>query len=149
MHFGCSNLMLHSKSPNIRRKTKRKVQYCQIFKWAKRVWNCINIGKMPSFQMNPHYKLFLLQTYSHLASETQTNLSKSHWWMGKNPLESYWGDYLVTFKGVSHLKHVNETITSKAYQDGNSKYHHPGPWWMREYFKRLLQGALSCWQLGA
>ena len=37
--------------------------------------------------------------------------------MGKNPLESYWGDYLVTFKGVSQLKLVNETITSKAYQD--------------------------------
>ena len=37
--------------------------------------------------------------------------------MGKDPLESHWGDYLVAFKGVSQLKHVNETITSKAYQD--------------------------------
>ena len=37
--------------------------------------------------------------------------------MSKNPLESYWGDYLLTFKGVYQLKHVNETITSKAYQD--------------------------------
>ena len=37
--------------------------------------------------------------------------------MGKTPLESYWGDYLETFKGVSQLKLVNETITSKAYQD--------------------------------
>ena len=37
--------------------------------------------------------------------------------MGKIPLESYWGDYLVTFKGVSQLKLVNKTITSKAYQD--------------------------------
>ena len=27
------------------------------------------------------------------------------------------GYYLVTFKGVSQLKLVNETITSKAYQD--------------------------------
>ena len=36
--------------------------------------------------------------------------------MGKNPLETYWGDYLVTFSGVSQLKLVNETITSKAYQ---------------------------------
>ena len=37
--------------------------------------------------------------------------------MGKNPLESYLGYYLVTFKGVIQLKLVNETITSKAYQD--------------------------------
>ena len=37
--------------------------------------------------------------------------------MGKKPLKSYWGDYLVTFKGVIQLKLVNETITSKAYQD--------------------------------
>ena len=37
--------------------------------------------------------------------------------MGKILLESYWGYYLVTFKGVSKLKLVNETITSKAYQD--------------------------------
>ena len=37
--------------------------------------------------------------------------------MGKNPLESYWGNYIITFKGVSQLKLVNETITSKAYQD--------------------------------
>ena len=37
--------------------------------------------------------------------------------MGKNPLESYWEDYLVAFKGVSQLKLVNETITSKAYQN--------------------------------
>ena len=37
--------------------------------------------------------------------------------MDKIPLESYLGDYLLTFKGVSQLKRVNETITSKAYQD--------------------------------
>ena len=37
--------------------------------------------------------------------------------MGKNPLESYWGDYPVTFKVVIQLKRVNATITSKAYQD--------------------------------
>ena len=37
--------------------------------------------------------------------------------MGKKTLKSYWGDYLVNFKGVSQLKLVNETITSKAYQD--------------------------------
>ena len=30
--FGCSNLMLHSKSPIIRSKTKRKVHYCQTVK---------------------------------------------------------------------------------------------------------------------
>ena len=41
--FGRSNLMLRSKSPFIRRKTKRKVQYCQIW-------------KVSSFQMNPHSK---------------------------------------------------------------------------------------------
>ena len=35
--FGCSNLMLHSKNSINRRKTKRKVQYCQTVKWAKRV----------------------------------------------------------------------------------------------------------------
>ena len=29
VHFRCSNLMLHSKSPIIRRKAKRKVQYCK------------------------------------------------------------------------------------------------------------------------
>ena len=37
VHFGCSTLILHSKSPIIRRKAKRKVQYCQTVKWAKRV----------------------------------------------------------------------------------------------------------------
>ena len=37
--------------------------------------------------------------------------------MGKETLESYWWDYLVAFKGVIQLKIVNETITSKAYQD--------------------------------
>ena len=37
--------------------------------------------------------------------------------MGKNALESYRGDYFVAFKEVSQLKLVNETITSKAYQD--------------------------------
>ena len=36
-NFGCSNLMLHSKSPIVRRKTKMKVQYCQTIKWTKRV----------------------------------------------------------------------------------------------------------------
>ena len=35
--LGCSNLILHSKSPILRRKTKGKVQYCQTVKWAKRV----------------------------------------------------------------------------------------------------------------
>ena len=35
--FGCSNLMLHSKSPIIKRNTKRKVQYCQTDKWTKMV----------------------------------------------------------------------------------------------------------------
>ena len=38
------------------RKAKRKVQYCQTVVWAKSVWNCIKIGKMSSFQMNPHSK---------------------------------------------------------------------------------------------
>ena len=32
-------------------------------------------------------------------------------------MESYWGENLATFKGVSQLKLVNETITSVAYQD--------------------------------
>ena len=32
-----SNLVLHSKSPIIRRKTKPKEQYCKTVKWAKRV----------------------------------------------------------------------------------------------------------------
>ena len=72
---------------------------------------------MSSSQMNPHSKPIFFQTYSNLASETRTNLPTLHWWMDKNPLESYWGDYLVTFKGVSQLKLFNETITSKAYQD--------------------------------
>ena len=38
--------MLHSKSPIIRRKAKRKVQYCKTVKWAKRVYNCIKIEKI-------------------------------------------------------------------------------------------------------
>ena len=142
----CSNLMLHSKSPIIRRKAKRKVQYCLTVKWAKRVWNCIKIAKISSFQMNPHSNLFLSQTYSHLASETRINVSTLHWWMGKSPLEPYWGDYLVTFKGVSQLKLFNEIITSKAYQD-QKRYRNP-TWITRGYFKELLQGALSCWILG-
>ena len=96
------NFMLHSKSPIFRRNAKRKIQYCQTVKWAKRVWNCIKIGKMSPFQVNP-LNLFRLQPYSHLASETRTNLSALHWWMVKNPLESYWGDYLVTFKGSLNL----------------------------------------------
>ena len=35
----------------------------------------------------------------------------------KKTQESYEGEYLVTFKGVSQLKLVNKTTTSKAYQD--------------------------------
>ena len=36
--------------------------------------------------------------------------------MGKNPQEPYWGDYIVSFKGVvSQLKLGNEAITSKTY----------------------------------
>ena len=37
--------------------------------------------------------------------------------MGKIYLSRIEGYYLVTFKGVSQLKLVDETITSKAYQD--------------------------------
>ena len=77
----------------------------------------LKLGKCLFFRCIHTLNLFLLQTYSHLASETRTSLSTLHWWMGKNPLESYWEDYLVTFKGVSQLKLVNETITSKAYQN--------------------------------
>ena len=76
-----------------------KLRKCHIFRWI----HTLN--------------LFLLQTYSHLASETQTNLSTLYWWMGKHSLESYWGDYFVAFKGVSQLKLVNEIITCKAYQE--------------------------------
>ena len=36
--------------------------------------------------------------------------------MGKNQLESYLGDYVVIFKGVSQRMRVNETISSKTYQ---------------------------------
>ena len=35
--FSCSNSMVHSKSPIIRRKAKRKLHYCQTVKWAKSV----------------------------------------------------------------------------------------------------------------
>ena len=77
----------------------------------------VKLGKCYLFRWIHTLSLFLLQAYSHLASETRTNLSTLHWCMGKNPLESYWGDYLVTFKGVIQLKLVNETITNKAYQD--------------------------------
>ena len=45
-----------SKSPIIRRKTKKKVHNCQTVKWAKTVRNCIKIGKISSFQMNSHTK---------------------------------------------------------------------------------------------
>ena len=37
VHFGCIKLILHSKSPINRRKTKTKVLYCQTVKWVKRV----------------------------------------------------------------------------------------------------------------
>ena len=50
VHFRCSSLMLHSKSPIIRRKTKRKVQYCQTVKRAKKVSNCIKIEKCHLFR---------------------------------------------------------------------------------------------------
>ena len=117
MHFGCSNLMLHSNSQIIRRNTKRKIQYCRTVEWAKRTWNCIKIGKCHLFRWIHTLDLFLLQTFSHLASATRTDLSTLHWWMGENPLEPSWGEVLIFFKGVSQLKLVNETITSKANQD--------------------------------
>ena len=151
MHFGCSNLMLHSKSPIIRRKAKRKVQSCRTVKWPRGFEIVLNLGKCRLFRWIHTLNLFLLQTYSHLESETQTNLSTLHWWMGKKPLESYWRDYLVTFKGVIQLKPVNETITSKAYQDDiksdiKLQYEsHVNHMWI---FKEILQGALSCWMLG-
>ena len=37
VHFGCSNSMLHSKTPIIRRDAKRKIQYCQTVKWPRGV----------------------------------------------------------------------------------------------------------------
>ena len=77
----------------------------------------LKLGTCYLFRWIHTLNLSILQTYSHLSSETRTYLSALHWWMGKKPLESYWGDYLVTFKGVSQLKLVNETITRKAYQD--------------------------------
>ena len=77
----------------------------------------LKLGKLHLFRWIHTLNIFLMQTYSHLASETQTYLSTLHWWMGENPIETYWGDYLVTFKGVSQLKLVSETITSNAYQD--------------------------------
>ena len=61
----------------------------------------LKLGKCHLSRWIHTLNLFLLQTYSHLASETRTNLSTLHWWMDKNPLESYLGDYLITFKGVS------------------------------------------------
>ena len=117
MHFGCSNLMLHIKSPIISRKTKKKVQSCQTVKWQRGFKIVLKLGKCHLFRWIHTLSLFLLQTYSHMASETRSNLSTLHWWMGKNPLESYWGDYFVTFKGAIQLKLVNVTITSKAYQE--------------------------------
>ena len=86
-------------------------------KWPRGFEIVLKLGKWHLFRQIHTLNLFLLQTYSHLASETRTNLSTLHWWIDKNPLEPYWGDYLVTFNGVSQLKLVNETITSKAYQD--------------------------------
>ena len=75
----------------------------------------LKLGKCNLFRWIHTLILFLLQTYSHPVSETWTNLSTIHWWMGKNQLESYWGDYLVTFSGVSQLKLVTETLTRKAH----------------------------------
>ena len=115
--FGCSNLMLPSKSPVIRRKTKRKVQYCQTVNWARGFEIVLKLEKCHLFRWIHTLNLFLVQIYSHLSSETRTKLSTLHWWMSKNPLESYLGDYLVAFKGVSQLKLVNETIFNKVYQD--------------------------------
>ena len=48
--FRCSNLMLHSKSSIIRRKTKKKVQYCETVKWAMWTRNCVKIGKCNLFK---------------------------------------------------------------------------------------------------
>ena len=84
--------------------------------WQRGFEIVLKLGKCHLFRWIHTLNLFLLQAHSHLTSETRTNLSTLHWWMGKNPLESYWGDYLVTFKGVSQLKLVNETIINKAYQ---------------------------------
>ena len=61
----------------------------------------LKLGKCHLSRWIHTLNLFLLQIYSHLASEIRTNLSTLHWWKDKNPLESYWGDYLVTFKEVS------------------------------------------------
>ena len=72
----------------------------------------LKFGKCHLFRWIHTLDLFILQTFSHLASETRTNVSTLYWWMGKNILELYWGDLLVTFKAVYHLKLVNETATS-------------------------------------
>ena len=48
--------MLHSKSPIIRRKAKRKVQSCQTVKWPRGFEIVLKIGKMSFFQMNPYPK---------------------------------------------------------------------------------------------
>ena len=119
MHFRCSNLMLHSnmraqllgERPKGKRSTAKQLNGPRGFEIV------LKLGKCHLFSWVHTLTLFLLQTYSYLASGTRINLFILHSWMGKNPLESYWGDYLVTFKGVFQLKLVNETITSKAYQD--------------------------------
>ena len=115
MHFGCSNLMQHSKSPIIKRNAKRKVQSCQTVKWPRGFEIVLKLGKCHLFRWIHTLSLFLpipiwrlkhKQIYPHYIDG----------WV-KIQLEWYWGDYLVTFKGVVQLKLVNETITRKAYHD--------------------------------
>ena len=45
VHFGCSNLILHSVSPIIRRKAKRKVQSCRTVKWPRGLEIVLKLGK--------------------------------------------------------------------------------------------------------
>ena len=77
---------------------------------------CIKIGKIASFQMNPHSKPISIwrlkqeQIYPHYIDG----------WVKSTRVVLR--GLSCNFKGVSQLKLVNETITSKAYQD-NIKSH--------------------------
>ena len=63
---------------------------------------------MSFFQMNQHSKpISFADLFPSSVKNTNTFIHITLM-DGKNPLESYWGDYLVAFKGVSQLKLVNE-----------------------------------------
>ena len=77
--IGCSNLMLHSKCELLGERPKGQYSTAKQLNGPIGFEIVLKLGKCHLFRWIHTLILFLLQTYSHLVSETRINLSTIHW----------------------------------------------------------------------